>query len=68
MSELPELDHECPQCGGNGIVTTAAWLKWEKRIAAAEKIPVDDKLHERVRRDFPPPRFIDFRMSLTKGK
>ncbi len=31
MSELPELDRECHECGGNGIVTTAAWLEWEKR-------------------------------------
>ena len=51
------------------VSLTDLWFAWqEKRIAAAEKIPVDDKLHERVRRDFPPPRFIDFRMSLTKGK
>jgi tetratricopeptide (TPR) repeat protein len=37
----------------------------EKRLAAAEKIPIDDKLRERVRREFPPPPQLDFRMSAT---
>ena len=34
----------------------------EKQLAAAENIPIDDALHERVRREFPPPAHIDFRM------
>ncbi len=51
------------------VSLTELWFAWqEKRIAAAGKVPVDDKLRERVRRDFPAPRQIDFRMSLTQGK
>jgi len=35
----------------------------EQRLSAAEGVPVDDALRERVRREFPPPARIDFRMS-----
>lgn len=35
----------------------------EQRLARAEGVEVDDALRARVRRDFPPPREIDFRMS-----
>ena len=34
----------------------------EQRLSLAEKKPVDDELKARVRRDFPPPYEIDFRM------
>ena len=34
----------------------------EQRLSQAEGKPVDDALKARVRRDFPPPREIDFRM------
>ncbi len=45
------------------VSLTDLWFAFhEKRLAAAGKVPVDDRLRERVRRDFPPPRFIDFRM------
>jgi tetratricopeptide (TPR) repeat protein len=48
------------------VSLTDLWFAFqEKRLAAAEKVPVDDKLRERVRRDFPPPRLIDFRMYVT---
>lgn len=36
----------------------------ERRVSAAESIPIDDELRARVRRDFPPPRNIDFRMKM----
>ena len=35
----------------------------ERRLAAAEGAAVDDELRERVRREFPPPARINFRMS-----
>lgn len=35
----------------------------EKRISTAENIPIDDELRRRVRRDFPPPAHLDFRMT-----
>ena len=41
---------------------TDLWFKFqEQKIAAAEGIPIDDTLRERVRRDFPPPAQIDYR-------
>ncbi|OGV66417.1 MAG: hypothetical protein A2498_12995 [Lentisphaerae bacterium RIFOXYC12_FULL_60_16] len=36
----------------------------ERTISRREQIPVDDALRARVRRDFPPPPAIDFRMSV----
>ncbi len=34
----------------------------EQRLSAAEGVPVDDALRARVRREFPPPSRLDFRM------
>jgi len=43
---------------------TDLWFEYHaRRIAAAEKVPLDEKLRERVRREFPAPRNIDYRMS-----
>jgi len=40
------------------------WLDFqERRVAAAERVPIDAELRARVRREFPVPREIDFRMS-----
>lgn len=33
---LPELDRECGDCQGNGIVTTPVWLQWNDRAKAIE--------------------------------
>jgi hypothetical protein len=42
---------------------TDLWFEYHaRRIAAAEKVPLDDKLRKRVRREFPPPKNIDYRM------
>jgi tetratricopeptide (TPR) repeat protein len=35
----------------------------EQRLSAKENVPIDDALRARVRREFPVPREIDFRMS-----
>jgi len=35
----------------------------EKRLAAAENVTIDESLRQRVRRDFPPPPELDFRMA-----
>ena len=46
------------------VVLSDLWFAvHEKRLAAAEGVEIDDALRERVRRDFPPPPHIDFRMS-----
>lgn len=34
----------------------------EKRLAQAEGVEIDDRLRERVRKEFPPPPHLDFRM------
>jgi tetratricopeptide (TPR) repeat protein len=50
------------------VVLTDLWFSLhEKRIAAAENVPVNDALKERVRREFPPPENLDFRMQVTSG-
>ena len=42
---------------------TDLWFSWhERRLAAAEGVPVDDALRQRVRKAYPPPSRIDFRM------
>ncbi|NQT88821.1 DUF5107 domain-containing protein [bacterium] len=37
----------------------------EKRVSVAENIPIDDALRERIRRDFPPPSWLDFRQTTS---
>lgn len=45
------------------VTLTDLWFSLhEKRLAARENVPVDDALKQRVRREFPPPKHIDFRM------
>jgi len=44
------------------VSLTNLWFDMHsKRVAALENTPVDDKLRERVRKEFPPPAEIDFR-------
>ena len=46
------------------VALSDLWYRMhEQRISAAEGIPVDDNLRERVRSEFPPPAAIDFRMA-----
>jgi hypothetical protein len=37
----------------------------ERRESAAEGVPVDDALRERVRKEFPPPSWLDFRQATS---
>ena len=47
------------------VVLSNLWFEMhEKRISEAEKIPVDDKLRDRVRKEFPPPVWLDFRQTV----
>lgn len=44
-------------------ISVQAWFALqEKRIAKAEKLPIDEKLKERVRKECPPPKHLDFRL------
>ena len=57
------LDHEFATIREGEVTLTDLWQEWqEQRVAAAEGIPRDESLRERVRREFPPPRRLDFRM------
>jgi tetratricopeptide (TPR) repeat protein len=47
---------------GDNVITETWFLLHERRLAAAEGVPIDEALKERVRRDFPPPPHLDFRM------
>ena len=39
------------------------WYRYQaKRLAAIEGIPVDEQLEQRVRREIPPPSYLDFRL------
>ena len=40
------------------------WFEFhEKRLSKAEGVPIDEALRERVRREYPVPAHLDFRMS-----
>jgi len=44
------------------VTLSNLWFEMhEKRIAAAENITIDDELRQRVRKDYPPPSWLDFR-------
>jgi tetratricopeptide (TPR) repeat protein len=44
------------------VTLSNLWFEMhEKRIAAAENIDIDDRLRQRVRKDYPPPSWLDFR-------
>ncbi|HEY3322714.1 MAG TPA: DUF5107 domain-containing protein [Planctomycetota bacterium] len=47
------------------VALTDVWFAYhERRLAAAEKLPIDEALKQRVRRECPPPRQIDFRIAM----
>jgi len=50
---------------GEASLTDLWFGMHERRVAAAENTPIDDSLRARVRREFPPPPWLDFRMSGT---
>ena len=50
---------------GENVLTELWFALQEKRLAAAENVPMDKTLRERVRREFPPPAHLDFRMSVS---
>jgi hypothetical protein len=55
---------EVPDIREGEVSLTDLWFRLhERRVAEAEKIPIDDALRKRVQCDFPPPPRIDFRMT-----
>jgi hypothetical protein len=44
------------------VTLSNLWFEMhEKRVSTAENVPIDDELRRRVRRDYPPPSWLDFR-------
>jgi tetratricopeptide (TPR) repeat protein len=71
VEAILQSDLELTNLREGDVVLSDLWFAMhEKRIAAAERVPIDEALKQRVRRDFPPPAHIDFRMSTAprKGK
>ncbi len=57
------LDHDFATVREGEVSLTDLWFSLhEHRLASAEHVPIDDALKHRVRREFPPPHRIDFRM------
>ena len=55
---------EIPNLREGELTLTNLWYSLhEHRLARTEDIPLDDQLRQRVRREYPPPVQIDFRMS-----
>ncbi|MBN2310228.1 MAG: DUF5107 domain-containing protein [Candidatus Hydrogenedentes bacterium] len=55
---------DVPDVREGEVTLSDLWFELqEKRLAAAENLPVDDALRKRVRAEFPPPAHLDFRMS-----
>ena len=56
--------HDIPYIREGEVTLTDLWFAMqEKRLAAAEHVAIDDALRTRVRRDFPPPPHLDFRVT-----
>ena len=64
LDEVEKLfDHDFATNREGEVTLTDLWFPLhEKRLAAKENLPIDDTLRHRVRREFPPPPHIDFRM------
>jgi hypothetical protein len=64
LDEVERLfDHEFASNREGEVTLTDLWFGLhEKRLAAKEHVPLDEELRKRVRREFPPPARIDFRM------
>jgi len=57
------LDREFDTIREGEVSLSDVWFAMqERKIAIVENVPVDDELRRRVRREFPPPARIDFRV------
>lgn len=46
------------------VTLSNLWFEMhERRIAAAENIPIDESLRQKVKKDYPPPSWLDFRQT-----
>jgi len=64
VEEILQSRPSVPDIREGEVTLSDLWFEMhEKRIAAAENVSIDDKLRQRVRRDHPPPSWLDFRQA-----
>jgi tetratricopeptide (TPR) repeat protein len=64
VEEILQSRPSVPDIREGEVTLSDLWFEMhEKRIASEENIPIDDKLRQRVRRDYPPPLWLDFRQT-----
>ncbi|HIE27391.1 TPA: DUF5107 domain-containing protein [Candidatus Poribacteria bacterium] len=64
VEEILQSRPVVPDIREGEVTLSDLWFEMhEKRIAAAENISIDEKLRQRVRRDYPPPSWLDFRQA-----
>jgi tetratricopeptide (TPR) repeat protein len=62
VEEILQSRPSVPDIREGEVTLSDLWFEMhEKRIAAAENVPIDDNLRQRVRKDYPPPSWLDFR-------
>lgn len=65
---LSLLDRDFAEIREGELSLSEVWFQvHEKRLSAREGVAIDDELKKRVRREFPPPGRIDFRMAVEPG-
>lgn len=58
------FDHDFATIREGEVTLSDLWFALhERRIAQADGVPIDEDLRARVRKEYPPPRHIDFRMA-----
>ena len=64
VEEILQSRPSVPDIREGEVTLSDLWFGMhEKRIAAKENISIDDELRQRVRRDYPPPSWLDFRQA-----
>ncbi|MBM3237964.1 DUF5107 domain-containing protein [Candidatus Poribacteria bacterium] len=64
VEEILQGRPSVPDIREGEVTLSDLWFEMhEKRIAAAENIAIDAELRQRVRRDYPPPSWLDFRQA-----
>jgi len=64
VEEILQSRPSVPDIREGEVTLSDLWFGMhEKRIAAEENISIDDELRQRVRRDYPPPSWLDFRQA-----
>jgi len=64
VEEILQSRPSVPDIREGEVTLSDLWFEMhEKRIASEENVPIDDKLRQRVRQDYPPPLWLDFRQA-----